>query len=84
MFEIVDNGQTDHGRTPDHGYTISSPGEPSAQVLKKVNSTKQTTPINKTAAFNISGTYESSNRQLHYVIMPIKSQPQNSNSSFSK
>ena len=25
MFEIVANG-----RTPDHGYTISSPGEPSA------------------------------------------------------
>ena len=27
MFEIVDDG-----RTPHYGYTISSPGEPSAQV----------------------------------------------------
>ena len=27
MFEIV-NGRTDDGRTPEHGYTISSPCEP--------------------------------------------------------
>ena len=27
MFEIVD-GRTDDGRTPEHGYTISSPCEP--------------------------------------------------------
>ena len=32
MFEIVDGRTTttDDGRTPEHGYTISSPGEPSA------------------------------------------------------
>ena len=30
MFEIVD----DDGRTPDHGYTINSPVEPSAKQLK--------------------------------------------------
>ena len=29
MFEIVDD---DDRRTPDHGYTIRSPGEPFAQV----------------------------------------------------
>ena len=32
MFEIVDDGRTTDGRAPVHGYTISSPGEPSAQV----------------------------------------------------
>ena len=35
LFEIV-NGRrrrrTDDGRTPEHGYTISSPGQPSTQV----------------------------------------------------
>ena len=25
IFEIVDDGRTDDGRTPEHGYTISSP-----------------------------------------------------------
>ena len=28
MFEIVDRRRTDDGRTPEHGYTISSPCEP--------------------------------------------------------
>ena len=28
MFEIVDGRQMDDGRTPEHGYTISSPCEP--------------------------------------------------------
>ena len=28
MFEIVDDRRTDDGRTPEHGYTISSPCEP--------------------------------------------------------
>ena len=28
MFEIVDVQRTDDGRTPEHGYTISSPCEP--------------------------------------------------------
>ena len=35
MFEIVDDdddGRTDDGRTPEHGYTISSPGESSTQM----------------------------------------------------
>ena len=31
MFEIVDTDDDD-GRTPDHGCTISSPSESSAQV----------------------------------------------------
>ena len=28
MFEIVDGRTDDDGRTPEHGYTISSPCEP--------------------------------------------------------
>ena len=32
IFE--NDGQMDDGRTPDHGYTINSPGEPTAQVSK--------------------------------------------------
>ena len=28
MFEIVDGWTDDDGRTPEHGYTISSPCEP--------------------------------------------------------
>ena len=33
MFEIVDEGRADDdGLTPDHGYTISSYCEPSAQA----------------------------------------------------
>ena len=28
MFEIVNGRPTDDGRTPEHGYTISSPCEP--------------------------------------------------------
>ena len=32
IFEIVDDGRTTDGRTPDHGHPISSPCEPSAQV----------------------------------------------------
>ena len=27
IFEIVDDGQKDNGRTPDHGHPISSPCE---------------------------------------------------------
>ena len=35
IFEIVD-GQTDDGRTPDHGHPISSPCEPNGSgELKK-------------------------------------------------
>ena len=33
MFEIVD-GRTDNGRTPDHGYTISSPMSLGSAELK--------------------------------------------------
>ena len=35
MFEIVD-GRTD-GRTPEHGYTISSPCEPKGELKSKGN-----------------------------------------------
>ena len=36
MFDIVNGRQTDDGRTPEHGYTISSPCEPNGSgELKK-------------------------------------------------
>ena len=35
MLEIVD-GRTDDGRTPEHGYTISSPCEPNGSGELKI------------------------------------------------
>ena len=39
MFEIVNGRRTDDGRTPEHGYTISSPCEPngSGELIILVN-----------------------------------------------
>ena len=39
MFEIVNGRRTDDGRTPEHGYTISSPCEPngSGELITKTN-----------------------------------------------
>ena len=39
MFEIVDGRRTtDDGRTPEHGYTISSPCEPNGSGELKMES----------------------------------------------
>ena len=37
MFEIVDRRRSDDGRTPEHGYTISSPCEPKGSGELKKN-----------------------------------------------
>ena len=37
MFEIVNGRQTTDGRTPEHGYTISSPCEPDGSGEPKTN-----------------------------------------------
>ena len=47
IFEIVD-GQTDDGRTPDHGHPISSPCEPNGSgelnIIPQVGSMKSQVP----------------------------------------
>ena len=37
MFKIVDGRRTDDGRTPEHGYSISSPCEPEGSGELKIN-----------------------------------------------
>ena len=40
MFEIVDVRRTTDGRTPEHGYTISSPCEPKGSGELKMQNIK--------------------------------------------
>ena len=59
MFEIVDvRWTTDEGRTPEHGYTISSPCEPKGSGELKNITFVEGKVLNKYAKFRLHPLYD--------------------------